>query len=78
MPPFVFTKQIPGEAVPQHMKDYCERTGKTRSDGEKLVGALSAQLVLLYAPLLRWCVEHGAAIKAVRRTIDHQVIKTFA
>ena len=43
MPPFFFTKQIPDEAVPQHMKAYMERTGRKRGAGKKLVGALSAQ-----------------------------------
>lgn len=28
--------------------------------------------LLLYVTLLRWYVEHGAAIKAVHRTIDYQ------
>ena len=62
---FFFTKQIPDEAVPQHMKDYLVYTGRKRGDGKKLVGALSAQKLLLYAPLWHWYVEHGAVIKAV-------------
>ena len=53
MPPFFFTKQIPDEAVPQHMNDYCEYTGRTRGDRKMLVGTLSAQKQLLYALLLR-------------------------
>ena len=36
--PFFFTKQIPDEAVPQHMKDYMARTRRTWGDGKKLVG----------------------------------------
>jgi len=59
------------------MKDYLQRTGRQRGDGKKLVGALSAQKLLLYAPLLRWYVEHGAVIKAVYRTIDDQATKIF-
>jgi len=77
MPPFFFTKQIPDEAVPQHMKDYCERTGRKRGDAKKLVGALPGQKLLLYAPLLPWYVEHGAVITAVHRTIDYQATKIF-
>ena len=34
MPPFFFTRQIPEQAVPQHMKDYMERTGRKRGDGK--------------------------------------------
>ena len=77
MPPFFFTKQIPDETVPQHMKYYLQRTGRKSGDGKKLVGALSAQKLLLYAPLLCWYVEHEAAIKAVYRTIGYQAKKIF-
>jgi len=59
MPPFFFTKQIPDEAVPQHMKDYMAHTGRKRRAGKKLVGRLSAQKLLLYEPLLQWYVSHG-------------------
>ena len=43
IPPFFFTKQIPDESVPKHMKDYMSHTGRKRGEGKKLVGALSAQ-----------------------------------
>ena len=72
MPPYFFSRQIPEEAVLQHMKGYLVRTGRKRGDGKKLVGAL-----LLYAPLLRWYVEHDAYIKAIYRTIDYQATKIF-
>ena len=68
---------MPVEAVPQQMLGYLERTGRKRGDGKKLVGALSAEKLLLYTPLLRWYVEHGAEIKAVYRTIDYQATKIF-
>ena len=63
MPPFFYSKEVPDNAVPQHMKDYLQCTGTKRGDGKKLVGALSAQKLLLYPPLLCWYVEHGAVIK---------------
>lgn len=59
------------------MKDYLQRTGGKRGDGKKLVGALSAQKLLLYDPLLRWYAKYGAVIKAVYRTIDSQATKIF-
>ena len=59
------------------MKDYMERTGRKRGEGKKLVGALSAQNLLLYAPLLKWYVKHGAKIMAVYRTIDYQATKAL-
>ena len=54
MCPFFYNKEVPIEAVLQHMLDYLKRTGRKRGDGRKLTGALSAKNILLYAPLLRW------------------------
>ena len=77
MRPFFYNKEVPVEAVPQHMLDYLKRTKRNRGDGKKLVGALSAKKILLYAPLLRWYLEHGAVITNVYRTIDYQPTKIF-
>jgi len=43
-----FNKRVPAEAVPEHMKEYLARTGRTCGDGKKLVGALSAERLLAY------------------------------
>ena len=72
MPPFFYNKQIPEQAVPSHMKAYRDRTGRTQSKSQKLVGALSAEKMLVYAPLLRWYLDHGAELLAVYRTIDYK------
>ncbi|KAL9959464.1 hypothetical protein ACROYT_G032790 [Oculina patagonica] len=77
MPPFFYNKEVPGEAVPNHMLEYLQKTKRNRGDGKKLVGALSAKMILLYAPLLRWYVKHGAVIKAVYRRINYQPKKIF-
>ena len=77
MPPLFYSKEIPVEAVPQEMLDCLERTGRTRSTDAKLVGALWAKKILLYAPLLRWYLDHGLVITAVYRTIDCQPQKIF-
>ena len=77
MYPFFYNKEVPIEAVPQHMLDYLKRTGRRRGDGRKLTGALFAKKILLYAPLLRWYLEHGAVITNVYRTIDYQPTKIF-
>ena len=42
-------RQVPDEAVPQHMKNYLQRTGRKRGDLKKLIGALSAQKLPLHA-----------------------------
>ena len=77
MYPFFYNKRVPAEAVPKHMEDYLARTGRQRGDGRKLVGALSAQRMLVYAPLLRWYVNHGAVVTRVSRTIDYEPGKIF-
>ena len=45
--------------------------------GQKLLGALSAKKMLVYAPLLQCYLVHGAEIKAIHRTIDYQPKKIF-
>ena len=77
MCPFFYNKEVPVEAVPQQMLIYLQHTSRKRGNGKKLVGALSAEKLLVYAPLLCWYVEHGAIIKAVYRTINYQVTNFF-
>ena len=65
MPSFFINKEVPTEAVPQHMKDYLQKTGRTRVTSKKLLAALAVEKMLLYVPLLRWYLDHGAIVKAV-------------
>ena len=54
MPPLFYNKPVPSEAVPQSMKDYLAKSKrKPVYDQQKLVGALSAEKILMYAPLLK-------------------------
>ena len=41
MCPFFVNKEVPEKVVPEGMKEYFKRTGRTKSQGRKLVGALS-------------------------------------
>ena len=75
MCPFFYNKEVPPEAVPQHLFDYLAKTGRTRGNGKKLVGALSAEKMLIFAPLLKWYIDHGARITAVHRTTDYKPTK---
>ncbi len=50
MCPLFFTKEVPCEAVPQHMQDYLRSTGRDRDYRKKLVGSLSVEKMLVYAP----------------------------
>ena len=77
MCPFFYNKKVPVQAVPQQMLDYLKRTGRNRGDGKKLLRALSAEKLLVLAPLLRWYVDHGAVITAVYRTIGYTPGKVF-
>ena len=77
MYPFFYNKVVPVEAVPEHMLKYLRNTGKKRGGDRKLMGVLSAKRMLVYAPLLLWCVKHGAEITKVYRTIDYKPAKIF-
>ena len=77
MCPFFHNKVVPAKAVPEHMLKYLRDTGRKRGEDKKLMGTLSAQRILVYAPLLLWYVNHGAVIKKVYRTIDYTPAKIF-
>ena len=77
MCPFFHNKSVPTKAVPEHMLKYLRDTGRKRGEDKKLMGTLSAQKILVYAPLLLWYVNHGAVIKRVYRTIDYTPAKIF-
>ena len=77
MCPFFHNKVVPAKAVPEHMLKYLRDTGRKRGEAKELMGTLSAQRMLVYAPLLLWYVNHGAVIKRVYRTIDYQPAKIF-
>lgn len=72
MCPFFYNKTVPVEAVLKHMTNYLAQTGRNRGDGKKIVGALSAERMLVYTPLLQWYVNHGAVVTKVYRTIDYR------
>lgn len=71
MPLFFINREVPEEAVPQHMLDYLQKTLRTRVTTKKLLGALSARMMLIYEPLLQWYLVHGVVITEVYRTIDY-------
>ena len=77
MYPFFYNKGVPEEAVPQPMRDYMKQTGRNQGSGKKLVGALSAEKLLLYAPLLRWYVYQAALITNLYRTIEYKAANIF-
>ena len=77
-PPLFINQSVGAEGIPQHMKEYLAKSGRTAMpDQKKLLGVLKAQKVLLYTPLLKWYHEHGLEITAVHCTIDYYPQKLF-
>ena len=77
MCPFLLNKEVPEEAVPKSMLDYLKETGRSRIESKKLLGCLYAEKILLYEPLLKWYLDHGAQTTAVYRTIEYKRQKVF-
>lgn len=79
LPPLYLNGVIPCEAVLQHMKDYLVKSKRSPVQRrKKRLGELSAKKILLYAPLLKWYLDHGLQITALYRTIDYKPQKNIS
>ena len=77
-PPIFVNQSVGSEGIPQHVKDYLAKSNRTHfPDQKKLLRVLKTKKVLLYAPLLEWCINHSLQITAVHRTIDYIPQKIF-
>ena len=78
-PPLFVNRGVPDSAVPQHMHDYLQQSGRKRfPEQPKLLGVMSAKKILLYAPLLEWYLNRGLKLTAVYRTIDYEPREIFS
>ena len=78
-PPLFINRGVPDSAVPQHMHDYLQQSGRKRfPEQKKLLGVMSAKKILLYAPLLVWYLKQGLKLTAVYRTIDYEPREIFS
>ena len=78
-PPLFINRGVPDSAVPQHMQDYLQQSGRKRfPEQKKLLGVMSAKKILLYAPLLAWYLNQGLKLTAVYRTIDYEPREIFS
>ena len=78
-PPLFINRGVPDSAVPQHMHDYLQQSGRKRfPEQKKLLGVMSAKKILLYAPLLVWYLNRGLKLTAVYRTIDYEPREIFS
>lgn len=68
---FFISKKVSLEVVQRSMQDYLQSTGKTQGNSKKLLRALPAKKMLVYAPLLQWYIAHGAEITAIYRAINY-------
>ena len=77
-PPLFVNQSVGAEGIPQHMQDYLAKSNRSfLPDQKELLGVLQTKKVLLYAPLLKWYLDHGLQITAVHRTIDYIPQKIF-
>ena len=77
--PLFINRGVPDSAVPQHMHDYLQQSGRKRfPEQPKLLGVMSAKKILLYAPLLVWYLNRGLKLTAVYRTIDYEPREIFS
>ena len=78
-PPLFINRGVPDSAVPQHMHDYLQQSGRKRfPEQKKLLGVMSTKKILLYAPLLVWYLNQGLKLTAVYRTIDYEPREIFS
>ena len=78
-PPLFINRGVPDSAVPQHMHDYLQQSGRKRfPEQKKLLGVMLAKKILLYAPLLAWYLNRGLKLTAVYRTIDYEPREIFS
>ena len=78
-PPLFINRGVPDSAVPQHMHNYLQQSGRKRfPEQPKLLGVMSAKKILLYAPLLVWYLNRGLKLTAVYRTIDYEPREIFS
>ena len=77
--PLFIIDEVPEDQIPQHMKDYQERTGrKTIRGTKKLLGVMRATEILLYTPMLKWYFSHGLKVTAIHKYLKYESGKPFS
>ena len=60
------------------MKEYQRDTGrKTLKGSKKLLGVTKTEKILLYAPMLKWYLNHGLKVTAVHKYLKYTASKPF-
>ena len=61
------------EVVGEHMFNYiyCQSNKKPLHKRKKLISSMFGEKILLYTPLLKWCLEHGLIITKFYEAIEY-------
>ena len=78
MPPMFVVQEIPDCYISEEMKIYKEKTGrKTVKGTKKLLGVMKAKKILLYKPVIQWCLQHGLRLTAVYQLFNTNQVDFF-
>ena len=76
--PLFVISEVPEDQIPQHMQDYKINTGRKKiKNNKKLLGVMKAEKILLYSPLLKWCLNHGLQVTKIHRYISYTPGRPF-
>ena len=79
MAPLFVVQKIPDCDIPEEKKIYKEKTGrKTVKETKKLLGVMKTKKILLYTPLIKWCLQHGLSLTAVHHLVELESGKPFS
>ena len=71
--------EVPEDQIPQHMKDYQQRTGRKMIRGtKKLLGVNKTSKILLYTPVIKWYVNHRLKVTAIHKYLKYQSGRPFS
>ena len=76
--PLFILSEVPEDQIPQHMEDYKINTGRKKiKNNKKLLGAMKAEKILLYSPLLKWYLNHGLQVTKIHKYISYTSGRPF-
>ena len=81
MPPIFKNAELTRDDIGEHMRKYCEETGKMKAPSRMLISSYFATHTLVATPLLKWYLDKGLVVTRVymvmqydkRRCFDHVV-----
>ena len=75
--PIFVVDKVPEEQIFSDMKAYRDRTGRAKG-AHKLISVLEAKKVVLYSPLIKWCLTKGLIIDQFYEAAIYKPGKPFA